>query len=213
MSPCRRQTSGSRRRKNVVNRLLEDRSIERVSSDEYRDKVRSVYAGPKGALLATCSFLSLHKPLGERLLRERKFDLHGCRQILDVGSGAGQIAGHLLKYADRDAQNHLPRSFARNAPPGAAKFEERLAAVCRGRFVAIAAGVGNVRLRHVRLCARAFARSADRAGGACPRDGAGRQDAAANDGRQFRRRMDEPDLVLPHLQSPGVDAHLPRAWA
>jgi ubiquinone/menaquinone biosynthesis C-methylase UbiE len=26
-----------------------------------------------------------------------------ARQILDVGSGGGQIARHLLKYADRDA--------------------------------------------------------------------------------------------------------------
>ena len=92
------------RRRNVFNRLLEDRSIERVSYDEYRAKVRNVYAGPKGAILATCSVLSLHKPLGERLLRTHKFDLRGCRQILDVGSGAGQIASHLIKYADPDAQ-------------------------------------------------------------------------------------------------------------
>ena len=47
--------------------------------------------------------LSGHLALGERLLRERKFDLRGAKQILDVGSGAGQIAQHLLKYADLDA--------------------------------------------------------------------------------------------------------------
>ncbi len=95
---------GSRHRpKNVLNRFIEDSLIERVSVDEYRATVRNVYAGPKGAILATCSVLSLHKPLGERLLRERKFDLRGCRHILDVGSGAGQIAGHLIKYSDPDA--------------------------------------------------------------------------------------------------------------
>ncbi len=93
-----------RRRKSVINHLLEDKLIQRVSYDEYRAKVRNVYAGPKGAILATCSVLSLHKPLGERLLRERKFDLRGAREILDVGSGAGQIAGHLLKYADSGAR-------------------------------------------------------------------------------------------------------------
>jgi SAM-dependent methyltransferase len=93
-----------RRRKSVINRLLEDKLIQRVSYDEYRAKVRDVYAGPKGAILATCSLLSLHKPLGERLLRERKFDLRGAREILDVGSGAGQIAGHLLKYSDPEAR-------------------------------------------------------------------------------------------------------------
>jgi ubiquinone/menaquinone biosynthesis C-methylase UbiE len=83
--------------------MVENDLIRRVSFDEYRDKVRSVYGGPKGALLATASFLSLHEPLGDRMLRTRKFDLRGMKSILDVGSGAGQIARHLLKYADRDA--------------------------------------------------------------------------------------------------------------
>ena len=55
-------------------------------------------------MLATCSMLSLHMPLGERLFRRRRFDLRGMKSILDVGSGAGQIAKHLLKYADPGAQ-------------------------------------------------------------------------------------------------------------
>lgn len=92
------------RGKKSLNKLVENDLIKRVSYAEYRDKVRDVYAGPKGALLATCSVLSLHVPLGERLLRNRKFDLRGARNILDVGSGAGQIAGHLLKYADPEAR-------------------------------------------------------------------------------------------------------------
>ena len=77
--------------------------MNRVSYEQYREKVRDVYAGPQGALLATASMLSLHIHLGDRLLRERKFDLRGARRILDVGSGAGQIAKHLLKYADPEA--------------------------------------------------------------------------------------------------------------
>jgi ubiquinone/menaquinone biosynthesis C-methylase UbiE len=88
----------------VFNRLLEHRLISRVSFEEYRNKVRDVYDGPKGAMLATCSLLSGHTALGERLFRERRFDLHGVRQILDMGSGAGQIAKHLLKYADPGAE-------------------------------------------------------------------------------------------------------------
>lgn len=90
--------------KPVLNRLLEHRLIGRVSFEEYREKVRDVYDGPQGALLATCSLLSLHTPLGARLFRERKFDLRGARRILDVGSGAGQIAKHLIKYADPEAE-------------------------------------------------------------------------------------------------------------
>lgn len=87
-----------------LKRIVEDDLIRRVSYDEYRAKVQNVYGGPKGALLATASLLSLHLPLGERLIRERRFDLARCRRILDVGSGAGQLVTHLLKYADRQAR-------------------------------------------------------------------------------------------------------------
>jgi ubiquinone/menaquinone biosynthesis C-methylase UbiE len=88
----------------ILNRLIENRLISRVSYEKYREKVRGVYDGPQGAILATCSMLSLHTTMGDRLLRTRKFDLRGAKQILDVGSGAGQIARHLLKYADADAR-------------------------------------------------------------------------------------------------------------
>ena len=97
----RRPHPGSgERQKPVFNRLLEHRLIGRVSLEEYQEKVRDVYDGPQGALLAACSMLSLHTPLGARMFRERKFDLRGARRILDVGSGAGQLAQHLVKYAD-----------------------------------------------------------------------------------------------------------------
>jgi ubiquinone/menaquinone biosynthesis C-methylase UbiE len=92
---------GSRK---LIVRLLENNLIRRVSFEEYREKVRDVYDGPQGAMLATCSLLSLHSVLGERLFRARKFDPLYARKILDVGSGAGQIAKHLLKYADPEAE-------------------------------------------------------------------------------------------------------------
>jgi SAM-dependent methyltransferase len=95
-----RAARNKRRRGNVLKSIFEDDFIRRVSYDEYRTKVKSVYGGPQGAVLATCSMLSLHVALGERLFRTRRFDLRGMRSILDVGSGAGQIARHLLKYSD-----------------------------------------------------------------------------------------------------------------
>jgi ubiquinone/menaquinone biosynthesis C-methylase UbiE len=88
----------------VFNRLVENDLIRRVNPDEYRAKVKDVYGGAQGALLSTASMISLHIPLGKRLLQTRKFDLRGMKSILDVGSGAGQIAGHLLRYADPDAR-------------------------------------------------------------------------------------------------------------
>ncbi|REK17527.1 MAG: methyltransferase domain-containing protein [Planctomycetota bacterium] len=107
-APTRRPRRLRRPRKqrggNPLFKILENDLISRVSYEQYRDRVRNVYGGRQGAFLATASMLSLHIPLGERLLRERKFDLRGVRDILDVGSGAGQIAGHLLKYADPEAR-------------------------------------------------------------------------------------------------------------
>ena len=88
----------------VLNRIVENDLIRRVDPDEYQDRIKNVYGGPQGALLSTASMLSLHVPLGKRLFRTRKFDLRGMKSILDVGSGAGQIAGHLLEYADSDAR-------------------------------------------------------------------------------------------------------------
>ncbi|MCH8922141.1 MAG: class I SAM-dependent methyltransferase [Planctomycetes bacterium] len=108
----------SKHRSKPLIRLVESDLIRKVSLDEYQEKVRTVYDGPKGALLATCSKLSLHSPLGERIFRERRFDLRGCRRILDVGSGAGQIAKHLLKYADHGAEitcSDLSRGMLRRA--------------------------------------------------------------------------------------------------
>lgn len=96
-----RKRGGRRsRRRNTINRIVENDVIRRVSHSDYKKKLQSLYGGPQGALLATCSVLSLHVPLGERLFKSRRFDIRGMRSILDVGSGAGQIARHLIKYAD-----------------------------------------------------------------------------------------------------------------
>lgn len=102
--PTRRPAKRRKGQRSVLNRIVEDDTILRVSQDEYRAKVQDVYGGPKGAILATCSMLSLHVPLGKRLFRTRRFDLRGLKSILDVGSGAGQIAQHVLEFSDPGTQ-------------------------------------------------------------------------------------------------------------
>ena len=67
IGPPKRQV-GTGRRSKVLNRLLEHRLITRVSFEEYREKVRDVYDGPQGAMLATCSMLSLHTAFGRAAL-------------------------------------------------------------------------------------------------------------------------------------------------
>lgn len=88
-----------RKQTTAFKRLIQNDMISRMSDEEYRKKVRRVYGGPQGAFLSTASMLSLHIPLGERLFRKRKFDLQGMTSVLDVGSGAGQLAQHVLKYS------------------------------------------------------------------------------------------------------------------
>lgn len=92
------------RRRKALHRIISNDMITRVSDEEYRRKVKRVYGGPKGALLAAASMVSLHIPMGKRVFRKRMFDLRGVGSILDVGSGAGQIASHLLRYADPGAK-------------------------------------------------------------------------------------------------------------
>jgi ubiquinone/menaquinone biosynthesis C-methylase UbiE len=106
MPRLRREPKKPRERKpprKLIHRLVENDLIRRVSYPEYTRRVRQVYDGPQGAMLAAFSLLSLHTPLGDRLLRTRQFDLRGAKSILDVGSGAGQILRRLVKYADADA--------------------------------------------------------------------------------------------------------------
>ena len=93
-------TKQKRRGIRALNRIVENDAIQRLSPDEYREKVKDVYGGRQGAFLTTASHLSMHIPLGRRLFRTRKFDLRGMTSILDVGSGAGQLAGHLLDFSD-----------------------------------------------------------------------------------------------------------------
>ncbi|MBS0262679.1 MAG: class I SAM-dependent methyltransferase [Planctomycetes bacterium] len=83
--------------KKTLKRLIQFEGINRETLQQYRNRIRHLYDGPAGAVLMFGSIICLHEPLVGRMLRREKFDITGCRTILDVGSGAGQILGHLLK--------------------------------------------------------------------------------------------------------------------
>ncbi|MSR58917.1 MAG: class I SAM-dependent methyltransferase [Planctomycetaceae bacterium] len=87
-----------------IRRLVEFPGIKRLAPQQYRNRIRHLYDGPAGAMLVMASVMSLHEPLLGRMFRRRKFDVSSCRSILDVGSGAGQILGHLLKRAHADTR-------------------------------------------------------------------------------------------------------------
>jgi ubiquinone/menaquinone biosynthesis C-methylase UbiE len=100
----KRPAKKGKKSKKSLQRLVEFKGIRRLTFREYRDDIRELYDGPRGAVLALGSLISLHEPLIGHILRARKFDVTGDRRILDVGSGAGQILGHLLKQTHPDAQ-------------------------------------------------------------------------------------------------------------
>lgn len=102
--PASRARSPRSRRRRSLGRALQSKLTDRLSFDQYRARVRQHYDGPAGALLATASLLSLHSPLAGRLFRRAQFDTRGCGRILDLGSGAGQLLKHLLRYAPADAE-------------------------------------------------------------------------------------------------------------
>lgn len=85
-------------------RLVEFKGFQRTSFSQYRNTVRNLYDGPRGAVLALGSMLSLHEPLVGHILRRRKFDVSKAQRILDIGSGAGQILRHLLKQVSPETQ-------------------------------------------------------------------------------------------------------------
>lgn len=90
--------------KKAIRKIVEFKGMRRLSLQQYRDNVRQLYDGPAGAVLALGSLISLHEPLVGHLLRTGKFDASRFGNILDVGSGAGQILGHLLKASRPDAR-------------------------------------------------------------------------------------------------------------
>jgi ubiquinone/menaquinone biosynthesis C-methylase UbiE len=85
--------------KRTLRNLVEFKGIRKLSLGQYRNHVRRMYDGPAGAVLAVGSLISLHEPLIGHVFRSRKFDVRRFHDILDVGSGAGQILGHLLHEA------------------------------------------------------------------------------------------------------------------
>ncbi len=90
--------------KRVLRRLVEFQGIRKLSFQQYRNHVKNQYDGPAGGVLALGSLVSLHEPLVGRMIRKKKFDTTRFSSILDVGSGAGQILGHLLKETNEQTQ-------------------------------------------------------------------------------------------------------------
>jgi SAM-dependent methyltransferase len=84
----------------LVHQIGETKLMHKINPDQYRKKVISIYGGHRGALLVGSSGISGHFRYGDSLFRRRQFDLRGVENILDIGSGAGQVLSHLIRYSN-----------------------------------------------------------------------------------------------------------------
>lgn len=89
--------SKRRKKKRKLRKFVEFKSISSSIAQKH-------YDGPAGAVLSVASKVSLHEPLVGHLLRSRRFDATRFSNVLDIGSGAGQILGHLINTCQPSAR-------------------------------------------------------------------------------------------------------------
>ena len=70
---------------------------------EYRSFIQDHYDGIAGKLTSVSGLLTGHAILAGQVLKPNKFDLRGCKRILDAGCGNGRHCRHILRRADSDA--------------------------------------------------------------------------------------------------------------
>ena len=73
------------------------------SFTKYRSFIAGHYDGMAGALTGFTGLVTGHEVLAGRLIRPERFDVRGCKRILDAGCGNGRYTKYLLRHADRDA--------------------------------------------------------------------------------------------------------------
>ena len=82
---------------------LESSKPRRQGFLEYRRFIQGHYDGFAGRLTGLTGLVTGHEALAGRVIRDRAFDVRGCKRILDAGCGNGRYTRFLLKRADHDA--------------------------------------------------------------------------------------------------------------
>jgi SAM-dependent methyltransferase len=79
------------------------RQFQRRSFLDYRRFIQHHYDGLAGQLTSFTGLVTGHAALAGRLIRPGRFDVRGCKRILDAGCGNGRYTKYLLRHADPDA--------------------------------------------------------------------------------------------------------------
>ena len=88
----------------LIAERIKYRGYHREPYEQYQENVRQHYSGIAGKFLRSCSIVSLHEPLASSFFKRGAFPVQGSKNILDVGTGAGQLLTHLVRHADADAR-------------------------------------------------------------------------------------------------------------
>ncbi len=118
-----RESTARPDQRSTVGAFLESKDSHQQPFGEYRRFIQHHYDGLPGALTAFTGFLTGHEALAGRLMGPGRFDLRGCKRILDAACGNGRYTAFLLRQADPDAvvtafdysQGMLARARARVA--------------------------------------------------------------------------------------------------
>ena len=73
------------------------------SFTKYRSFIAGHYDGVAGALTGFTGLITGHEALAGRLIRPGRFDVRGCKRILDAGCGNGRYTKYLLRHAAPEA--------------------------------------------------------------------------------------------------------------
>jgi ubiquinone/menaquinone biosynthesis C-methylase UbiE len=84
--------------------LLESKEPQRRSFLDYRRFIQHQYDGLPGAMTRFTGIITGHESLAGRLIRPERFDVRGCKSILDAACGNGRYSRLLLRHADPDAR-------------------------------------------------------------------------------------------------------------
>jgi len=86
-----------------ISTWLASKEMDKRDPVSYRELVKRYYSGPAGWFTLLTGWVTGHESLADDLFSPERFDITGCKRVLDAGCGNGRYLRFLQKRADDDA--------------------------------------------------------------------------------------------------------------